>query len=103
MAPKRSYTAEFKFRCVLQLLNGERTLAQLSREHGIRDTLLCQWRTLFLERGAQLFAPQASASSAEQARIAQLERLIGQLSIELEASKKASRWLDSHSPNGALS
>jgi len=41
-----------------------------------------------VERAYELFATPAS-QSAEQVRIAQLERLVGQLTFELSAAKKS--------------
>jgi transposase-like protein len=56
--------------------------------------LLCRWREQFLERAHQVFADPATLS-AEQARIAELERLVGQLTFELAAAKKLSALLSS--------
>jgi len=55
---------------------------------------LSRWRKQFLENGQQIFT-QASETGQDDARIAELERLIGQLTLELAAAKKASHWLDS--------
>jgi transposase-like protein len=58
--------------------------------------LLSRWREQFLERVHQVFADPATRS-AEQARIAELERLVGQLTFELAAAKKLSTLLSSPS------
>jgi transposase len=96
MGKYRSYSAEFKVQVVLEALKGQKTEAQICREHNIAPDLLTHWKQNFLERAPQLFASRQQ-QSAEQERIAELERLVGQLTMELAASKKVSRLLPSRS------
>jgi len=43
-----------------------------------------------------VYGPErASGEAAAQARIAELERMVGRLALELETVKKASNWLTS--------
>jgi transposase-like protein len=37
---RRTYTAQFKFETVLEVLRGEKSVAQICRERGINDSLL---------------------------------------------------------------
>lgn len=102
MGKYRTYEAAFKVAVVLEALRGEKTLAQICRERGIAQDLRCRWRQDFLARAPQLFAtPQQQ--SVEQERIAELERLVGQLTLELAATKELSHRLPSRSPNGGRS
>jgi transposase len=95
MAKKqRDYTPDFKFQLVLQLLTGEKRAAQLCREHQVSETSLSRWRQQLLDNGAKVFENKDSAST-EQDRIAELEQMIGRLTMELAAAKKAFDWLDS--------
>lgn len=89
MAKKRVYSAQFKAEVVLETLKAEKTAAQICRERGIAEDLLCRWRQQFVEGAPQVFGKE-SRCSAEQARIAELERLVGQLTVELDLSKKLS-------------
>ena len=91
---RRVFTPEFNFQVVLELVTGEKRAAQLCREHRISETSLTRWRQEFLEHGARVFE-DGSGTSAELERIAELERMIGRLTMELAAAKKASDWLDS--------
>ena len=91
---RRSYTSEFKFKLVRQLLTGEKRAAQLCREHQISETSLSRWRQRFLDNGTRAFESDDSAS-AEKERIVELERMVGRLTMELAAAKKLSTWLDS--------
>ena len=98
----RQFSGEFKFNIVLQLLTGARAITELCREHQLKDSLVYRWRDELLARGPQVYARAAGAgSSADQVRIAELERMGGRLAMELEALKKASSLLHSRSKNGA--
>ncbi len=102
MSQRKSYTPEFKVKVVLEALQGQKTAAQLCREHSIGEDLLSRWRQELVTRAKDLFAtPQQR--SAEQERIAELERLVGQLTLELSAVKKVSSVLGFRSPSGGKS
>jgi len=89
---RRTFTAEFKARIVLQLLVGEASQAELCRKHGLGATLIANWKAAFLERLPTVFA--AETYHAERVRIGELEQLVGRQAYELEILKKASRLLD---------
>lgn len=93
MGQRRVHTPQFKANVVLADLKREKTAAQLCREHGIGQDLLSRWRQQFVERAPQIFAQEA-LRSGEHARIAELERLIGPLTVELDLSKKLSALWD---------
>ena len=101
MGKHKSYDPELKAKVVLESLQANKSLAQICREYGIANDLLCHWRKQFTERLPRLFAEPRRSS--EQERIAELERLIGQLTIELNAAKKVSTVLTSRSRNGGRS
>jgi transposase len=86
--PKETYDAELKTKIFLEALKGEKTAAQLCREHNIAQDLLSRWRTEFIERAPELFKTSRQQLSNE-TRIAELERLVGQLTLELSAAKKS--------------
>ena len=94
MSKRRSYSHQFKAELVLEALKGEKSAAQICRERSISHDLLTRWRRQFLERAPQVFTDGASGSQ-QQVRIADLERLVGQLTMELELSKKISTLLSS--------
>jgi len=86
---RRSFTPEFKLRIATQIVSGQRTIAELSREHQIKDSLLGQWRDRFLQNASLVFGGQATESE----RIAELERELGRSHMEVEILKKASKRL----------
>ena len=94
---RRKYTPEFKAQVVLESLTGQKSQAQICREHNISPDLLCRWRQQFLDKAHLIFASSQTISQ-EQKRIAELERLVGRLAFELEAAKKLSSILSRHYP-----
>jgi transposase len=97
----RHFTGQFKFDVVMQLLKGEKTITELCREHQLKDSLVYRWRDELLARGPQIYDSSAnSGTSAELVRIAELERTLGRMTLELEMAKKASSLLSSRSKNG---
>jgi len=94
MSKKRTYTPEFKARVVLEVLSQQKSLAQASREYGVRDSVISRWKQEFIERSPQLFQRSPERDERGQ-RIAELERMVGRLTMELEVSKKVSSILGS--------
>ena len=94
MNQRRSFKPEQKARIVTQALTGQKTAAQLCREHQISESLLARWKQQLLEQAALVFE-RSAAASAEAERVAELERLLGRLTMELEIAKKASQLLTS--------
>jgi transposase len=98
--PHRTYTPEFKVRVVLELISGKRTLGEISREHNIKDSVISRWRQEFLERAPQLFEQPGDKDNQAQ-RIAELERTIGRMTVQLELAKKVFGDSDYLSRGGA--
>jgi transposase-like protein len=78
----------------MALLTGQKRRVELCREHQLSDSTLERWVQQFQERGPEIFVRELPNNNAE-ARVAELERVIGRLTVELEAAKKVSSWLDS--------
>jgi transposase len=89
MAGRRQYNAEFKAKVVLEVLSGEKTPSDVCREHKLNINVLNRWRKELVEQAPTIFE-RAEMRSADQQRIAELERLVGQMTMQLEIAKKAS-------------
>lgn len=89
---RRKFTAEFRAQVVLEVLTGKLTVAQAASKYKIKDSAIYEWRTQALERLPLLYEMKAPEQEGAE-RIAELERMIGQLTVENDALKKASRWL----------
>jgi transposase-like protein len=85
--PHRTYTPEFKVRVVMELIGGKKSLSEASREYGIKDTVIARWRQEFMERAPQVFE-QPGSKDIQAERIAELERTLGRVTLQLEMAKK---------------
>lgn len=92
MGSRRQYSAEFKAKIVLQSISGEKSASELCRTHKLNPNLLSRWRKEFVEQAASVFET-GTPESATQQQVADLERLVGQLTVQLEIAKKASTYL----------
>src|SRR5215813_13677842 len=95
MKKHRQFKPAQKSRAVLQVLTGEKSAAQICRELQIGESLLSRWKKQFLEQASLIFEKE-SPSAQNDERVAELERLVGRLTLELEASKKVSSLLNYH-------
>ena len=94
---QRQFSTQFKFETVMEVLRGEKPIAQICRDRDVTDSLVYKWRGEFLEKAPGLFESKQTAATVhnDQAeRIAELERLVGQLTMENALLKKGSSWLE---------
>lgn len=87
MAERRKFTSEFKAKVVIELISGEKGLMQASREYQIKDSVLSRWKQEFTERASQVFE-QREKKDPQEERIAELERMIGKMTLQLDMAKK---------------
>ena len=87
MKIRRTYTREFKLKVLRECESGK-DKAQLSREHGLHPSLISRWEREFREYPEQAFSGNGN-SYKENARISELERVIGELYAENSFLKKA--------------
>lgn len=98
MAKYRTFTPEFKAQIVLAILSGTKSQAEICREHHLKDSVVIRWKTDFLENAPKLFE-QESQRRRDLVRIAELEQLVGRLTLQLEMAKKVSSILESRGRN----
>ena len=94
MSKRRTFTPEFKAQVVLEELTGVKDRDEICREYRRRPQVFSRWREEFVERAPEIFATERSRGD-EQERIADLEQMVGRLTMELEVAKKASNILTS--------
>ena len=89
----RKFTPRQKLELVMASWRGERSIAELCREHDISESLLRRWREQALEAGMERFAAgeQRSQGAEQRRRIAELERALGRKTYELEIAGKLLR------------
>ncbi|MBI3911845.1 MAG: transposase [Armatimonadetes bacterium] len=73
---RRVFSREFKLQVTRQLVNGEKRLSQLCREHGLCQTLVRRWREQYEQHGENAWLEQAAGyvDRDAEARIAALGR-----------------------------
>jgi transposase len=91
---RRSFTPQFKAQVVLEVLSGQRSASESARQHKLKPELISRWTDIALEGLESLFEGN-DQRSRDQDRIAELERMVGRLTMELEVARKASTWLPS--------
>ena len=92
---RRHFTREFKLQVVRELEAGK-TPAQAAREYPVHPTVLVRWRKEHLQYAERALTGNGRLYKDE-ARIAELERMIGQLTMENTLVKKALRRLEAQS------
>lgn len=96
---RRNHKPEFKAQVVLELLREEKTVNELADKYELSPVLISRWKAEFLEHAAEVFKKGPSEAEieleAKEEHIADLERKVGQLTVEVDwLKKKSSEVLD---------
>ena len=86
---RQGYDRGFKI-SVLSELEAGKPLAQIAREYGIHPSLPCRWKAKLAENPEKAFRGNGNKYT-DQAKIAELERLLGQAYAEIDLFKKSLR------------
>jgi transposase-like protein len=91
---RRTFDARFKLETVLEGLRSEKPIVQIGRERNIKDSLYYQLREQFEQHASAIFGASAPDRPVQEQeiRIAELERMVGRLTLENEVPKKAQSW-----------
>jgi transposase-like protein len=84
-------SVEEKLSIVLEGLKENVNVSELCRRHGISQTSFYKWRDKFLEGGKTALTSNGTTtgrSELEQAKVAELERVIGKQAVEIQVLKK---------------
>ena len=90
MATRRRFSNVFKRMVVEEHLSGSTTQAQLARRYNISPQLIIRWHQLY-SRG-KLIRDNDPDMLSRDARIRELERMVGKLTMENELLKKAAHY-----------
>ena len=100
---RRKFTREVKLQVVREVEAGK-PVAQAAREYEVHPTQITKWRQLQRQYAERAFAGNGHVYK-EEARIAELERMVGQLTMENALLKKVLLRLegstDARSGNGS--
>lgn len=70
-------------------LQGQMTVPEIIEKFSVSKSMIYQWKKEFVENAANVFEKQAEAK-ADQKQIDNLNRKIGELTMELDFAKRAS-------------
>jgi transposase len=86
---RRSFTADFKFKVVLEALKERVTLSELAKKFSLHPQQITDWKAQFLKMGSSVFDGGKGDGAAElQKQTDALYRKIGELEMEKEYLKK---------------
>ncbi len=83
---RRDFTKEFKLKVLAELDSGMR-MAQLARKYQVHPNTILNWRKQSRKYKDRAFAGRGKAYTDE-SRIAELERMVGRLTMENDLLKK---------------
>ena len=83
---RRRFTREFKLQ-ILREVDAGKTIASVCREQEIHPNLVGKWRKEHAKYAGEAFAGNGRLYK-EEAKIAQLERMVGRLAMENDFLKK---------------
>jgi transposase-like protein len=89
MTPRR-HSPEFKLKACQRVESGSETQAQICRDLDLSHSVLERWLRDYRELGPAGLAPKSASAEAQiEDRLAEMERLCGQLVFENELLKRA--------------
>ena len=97
MAQRRKFSRELKLK-VIRELEAQRPLAEVSRCYQVHPATIARWRREYRENPDTAFQGNGHLYR-QQAKIAELERLLGQLTAENAFLKKALECLERTAQN----
>src|SRR5438128_2072405 len=89
---RRKFSRELKLQ-ILREIEAGKSIAVAAREYEVHPTLINKWQSNYGQYAEQAFAGNGRAYKDE-ARIAELERKVGQLTLENDFLKKALQRLE---------
>ena len=103
MRTRRSFSKEFKCRVVEEILSESATIGTQSRKYNIAYQLVVHWKQAYLA-GKLDKEPCSITDAGYKHKIEQLERMVGQLTMDNDLLKKALKSSNNHQKsNGKFS
>lgn len=86
----KHYSNAFKFKVVLDLLEGNMTIAQIISKYQVSKSVIHKWKKQFMDNGPSFFNSKATPSVTQQeADLDRLHATIGRLKVENDFLQKA--------------
>lgn len=89
---QKKFSAEFKAKVALAALQNQMTVAEIIEKFGVSKTMVYKWKAEAQANLATVFGKQDQAKGAQR-EVDNLNRKIGELTMELDFAKRASEAL----------
>lgn len=93
---RKQYSAEFKFKVVLESLQRDTTIEEVCHKFAVPSSVVSRWRQEFQQNGPQVFLDKRNPKKRAQANgyapgesPQELKQLIGDLTVQNELLKKS--------------
>jgi transposase-like protein len=93
---RKSYTAEFKFKVVMESFQRDTTIEEVCRKFAVPSSVVNRWRQEFQQNGPQVFADKRNPKTRAQAQGSapgespdELKKLIGDLAVQNDLLNKS--------------
>lgn len=91
---RRKHTAEFKARVAFEAIQGLKTQSEIAKEFEIHPVMVGKWKNELIERMPELFSSKSDNASRENDyEKVELERKVGQLTMEVDFLEKKCKQL----------
>src|SRR5947209_5277723 len=94
---RRQFSWEFKLQIIREIDSGK-PQAQIARQDQINQNTISQWRRQYRRYQDRAFSGNGK-SYTDEARIGELERMVGRLTMESDLLKKVLRRYDGQAPS----
>src|SRR5256885_11704677 len=95
--PRKSYTAEFKLKVVLESMQRDTTQEAVCKRFGISSSMLHRWKKEFQQHATSVFYEKRDPKQKAQAQVYEpgespddLKKIIGALTVQNEILQKVS-------------
>ena len=95
---KRTFTAEFKAKVVLEVIKGEKTINEIAAENSLNPNMIRNWKEAFIRNASTVFDTSIEYNAREKLVESRKEtdryaKKVGQLTMEVDWLKKKSEEL----------
>ena len=89
MSKRKNYSGAFKAKVALEAIRGEKTLSELSSQHGVHPNLITKWKRHAIEGLEHIFSDKRDrVSASHESEVKELHAKIGQLTVERDFLSK---------------